>query len=366
MSLVAFHYTGLAVRIFQLQGFVLAQGRHVARLRYCPDLELDAGQIKRSALWSRAEETRSDIAAALALPANHRILLTLAGVPDDCEVEWTMREIGSAGAMDLVALVRRASGGHVLLLVDCVGTRTSPARLREQMAQAVRTALSTLAKVTLADRQPWTKLVVLSGWRRGVPIPTEAKPLPALQREPAVLETVPDPQLWGHVAFARVSCPEELFVAVGRWAEFEETPWITLSTEAAAVPWQHWTPVPIDGLGKGAFVELEQHRGRVRVSLRLKSSAHKASLKQDKHGSHVARRVRALRAACYSGHLQVGVGRFVGETIEDGIPRLHWDWVEGQAPSAELVRDAVVAALAAFCSTGEVSQGKPPGRAEAE
>jgi hypothetical protein len=354
------------VRIFQLQGFVLAQGRHVARLRYCPDMESPTSPIKRSALWSRAEESRSDIAAALALPANHRILLALAGVPDDSEVEWTMREIGSAGAMDLVALVRRASGGHVLLLVDCVGTRTSPARLREQMAQAVRTSLSTLAKVTLADRQPWPKLVVLSGWRRGVPIPTEARPLPALQREPAVLETVPEPQLWGHVAFVRSSCPEELFVAVGLWNDFEEPPWTSLSPQAVAVPWQHWVPVPVDGLGKGALVELEKHRGRVRVSLRLKSSAHKASLKQDKHGSHVARRVRALRAACYSGHLHVGSGRFVGETIEDGIPRLHWDWAEGQSPSAEPARDAVVAALEAFCAKGEAPKLPPLGGDEAE
>ena len=349
------------MRIFQLQGFVLAQGRHVARLRVCPDVDGDWGEIRRSALWSRAEEARSDIAAALALPANHRVLFALAGVPDDCEVEWTMRESGSAGAMDLVALVRRSSGGHHLLLVDCVGTRTSPARLREQMAQAVRTALATFAKVSLPDRQPWTKLVVLSGWRRGVPVPTEAKPLPALQREPAVLETVPEPQVWGHVAFVRADRPEELHVAFGLWREFDEPPWNGLPPEAVAVPWQNFEPLPIDGYGKGAQVEVEKHHDRVRVSLRVRASAHKASLKQDKHGSHVARRVRALRASCYAGHFTVGLGRFVGETIEDGIPRLHWDWIEGHSPGAEAARDEVVTSLKAFAAVGQPYQGNRPG-----
>jgi len=347
------------VLIFQLQGFVLAQGRHVARLRVCPDIEVEGAELKRSALWSRAEEGRSDIAAALALPANHRILFVLAGVPDDSEVEWTMREIGSAGAMDLVALVRRSSGGDTLLMLDCVGTRTSPARLREQMAQAVRTALSTLAKVSLTDRKPWSKLVVLSGWRRGVPVPTEAKPLPALQREPAVLDTVPDPQVWGHVAFVRADRPEELYVAFGLWREFEESPWTSLPREVVAVPWQHWEPVAIDGYGKGALVELEKHGGRVRVSLRVRSSAHKASLKQDKHGSLVGRRVRALRASCYAGHFHVGLGRFVGETIEDGIPRLHWDWVEGHSPGSEAARDEVIRSLTDFAAVGQPYQGTP-------
>jgi hypothetical protein len=337
------------MRVFRLQGFELAQGRHVARLRLCPDDEPMLGPLRRSTLWARAEESRSEIASALALPANRRALTALAGVPDDSRVAWTVREIGSSGAMDLVALVRRSSGGEILLFVDCLGARTSPARLREQVAQAVRNALSTLAKVDVGDQQPETRLIILSGWRRGVRVPTEARPLPALQREPAVLERIPEPQAWGHVAFVRESRPAEIYVALGPWAEFDREPFVSLPPEAIDVSWPRWEPIAVGGFGEGALVELEQHQGCVRVSLRLKSSAHKASLKQDRHNSQAARRVRALRAACYAGHLHVGAGRFVGETIEGGVPRLHWAWVEGQSTSAEAARDVVVAALGEFC-----------------
>jgi hypothetical protein len=337
------------MRIYQLLRFELIHGRHVGRLGLCYDDDVTAGEIRRSALWSKdVDESRSDIAAALACPANRSALLMLAGVPDDSTVQWAIREVGRAGAMDMASLVRNSSGGDVLLLLDCKGAQASPAGLREQMAQAVRNALSTLSKVTFADYPSWSKLVVLSGWRRGVPEPTEAKPLPALQRELEILQSVPEPQVWGYVPFVRGVRDDELFIAFGRWQEFDVEPWLSLGTELVPVPWDTWEPLAMEDWGKGAEVELDKHRGYVRVSLRLRASAHKASMKKDRHGSRVANRVRALRAACYSGHFNVGAGRFVGETIEGGIPRLHWDWAEGQIKDPEAARHTVVSALKKF------------------
>jgi hypothetical protein len=349
------------MRIYQLLRFELAQGRHIGRLGLTYDDDIIADGVRRSAHWSKdADESRTDIAAALGYPANRKVLLMLAGVPDDSTVEWAIREVGSAGAMDMVAMVRNSSGGNVLLLLDCMGAQASPARLREQMAQAVRNALSTLSKATFGDFPSWTKLVVLSGWRQGVPVPTEANPLPALQRELAILEKVPEPQVWGYVPFVRSTRDDELFVAFGRWEEFEDEPWTSMSSELVAVPWTDWEPVSVEDWGKGATVELEQHRGHVRVSLRIKSSAHKASMKKDRHGSRVANRVRALRAACYSGHFNVGAGRFVGETIEGGIPRLHWDWTEGQISDAESARIVLVKALTKFGKAAPAPEADAP------
>jgi hypothetical protein len=335
------------VRIFRLTGFELSEGQHAARLRLT-DEDVPDGNIQRSELWSRVEEGRSELGAALALLSNKQLLFTLGGAPFDSKLQWVIREVGGAGAMDLVALIKRKSGGAALLMVDCMGTNASPAKLREHVAQSVRQSLSTLAKITLTDRPSWTRLVVLAGWRRSVPIPTEAKPLPALQRAPAILETVPEPLVWGYVPFVYAG-RDEIHIAVGSWAEFDEGPWGELrEDDVVPLPWQRWGPVEITDWGKGAVVELEQHRDTVRVSLRLRSSAHKASLKKDRHGSRVANRVRALRTACYSGHMRFGAGRFVGETIEDGVPRLHWDWPDGQAPSAEAARDTVISTLRTF------------------
>jgi hypothetical protein len=335
------------VRNFQLQGFELAHGRHVARLGMTYDEHPARGSLTRSALWT-AEEGRTGLVAALALPHNRHALLTLAGVPYDSKVEWSIREVGRESTMDLVALVRRSSGGQVLLLLACSESRASPARLREHSAQAVRTALSTLAKVNFADAPSWTRLVLLSQWRQGVPVPTEAKPLPALQRRPALLESVPEPQVWGFVPYVRGTRHADVHVALGLWHEFEGEPWTSLPNDSVAVPQLEWVPTDIVGYGEGAVVELEQHGGGVRVSLRLKSSQHRAAMKEDRHGSQVAQRLRALRTACYSGHVHVGAGRFVGETIEGGVPRLHWEWADGQAPSATAARDAVVKALSTF------------------
>jgi hypothetical protein len=250
--------------------------------------------------------------------------------------------------MGLVACMRRRSGGNVLLLVDCVGTHASPARLREQVAQAVRNSLSVMAGITMAEPASWTKLVVLSGWRRGVPVPTEAKPLPALQRAPAIMEGVPEPQVWGYLTFVPENRPDDIHLALGLWREFSEQPWSTLPDRVVPAPWQQWATVAVPAFGDGAEIELEQHRGRVHVSLRIKASAHRASMKAERHGDEVVRRVRGLRAACYSGHFQVGAGRFVGETIEDGVPRLHWDWARDQAASPEAARTALLDELNDF------------------
>src|SRR5262245_65290524 len=114
------------------------------------------GTISRSALWN-ADEGRTGLVAALALPFNNHVLLTLASVPYNSKVEWTIREVGRESTMDLVAMVRRSTGGHVLLLLTCSEVRATPAKLREQSAQAVRTALSTLAKLNFADAPPWIR-----------------------------------------------------------------------------------------------------------------------------------------------------------------------------------------------------------------
>ena len=348
-----------AVSTFQLQSFELAQGQHVARLRRLYEDDPRRGPMRRSGLWLGGEESRAELVAALALPANRRVLLTLAAVPEDCKVLWTIREVGGANTMDLVARIRRPSGGDVLLMVSCLAALASPARLREQAAQTVRTALSTMAKVNLADRPAWTKLVLLSGWRKGVRVPNEATPLPALQREPAVLDPVPEVQFWGFLPFVCGSM-DDIFVTIAQWQDFHDPRYHELSREMVPVPWKRWDAEEIEGYGDGALMEVEEHGGRVQVSLRLKSSAHKSSLKEDRHGSRVLRRIRALRSACYSGHLSVGAGRFVGETIEDGIPRLHWNWAEGQAPSAEAARAAVVAVLARFGSSDDDPTTREP------
>ncbi|HZO17291.1 MAG TPA: hypothetical protein VFB62_28635 [Polyangiaceae bacterium] len=335
------------MRIFQLQGFELADGRHVARLAMTYEDDPARGTLQRSSLWA-AEEGQTGLVASLALPSNNHVLLTLAGVPYDSKVEWTIREVGRDNAMDLVALVRRARGGNVLLLIACTESRATPARLREHAAQSVRTALSTLAKMSFSDAPAWTRLVLISQWRDSVPVPTEAKPLPALQRKPWLLESVPEPQVWGYLPYVRGTRHGDVHVAFGHWSEFDVEPWTSLSRDSVPVPQQEWVPVDITGYGEGAAVELEQYGGGVRVSLRLKSSQHRAAMKQDRHGSYVPRRLRALRSACYSGHVHVGAGRFVGETIEGGVPRLHWDWADGQAPSATAARDLVIKALTAF------------------
>ena len=334
-----------AVRIFQLTYFELTNGQHTGRLRLT-DMDVPtADRIRRSALWSRAEEDRNELGSVLAMRKNRDLLFTLAGLPYDSVLSWTIREVGSAGAMDLVSSIQRAGGGSGLLLVDCMGMQASPARLREQMAQSVRIGLSTLAKVSVAERPAFIKLAVVAGWRKDVPVPTEAKPLPALQRSTSVMESVPEPQVWGYVPFVVDEKLDEIFVALGRWDEFNEEPWPTISSEVVELPWENWEPTPIEGWGKGALIELQQYHERVRVSLRLRASQHKASMKEDRHGSQVARRVRQLRWACYSGHANFGASRFVGETIEDGVPRLHWDWAEGQASSPEGCRTEVTKAL---------------------
>ncbi|HHH29264.1 MAG TPA: hypothetical protein ENK57_13100 [Polyangiaceae bacterium] len=336
------------MRIYQLLGFQLAQGRHVARFRLCEHTESLAGPYLRSAFWARTDDGTSAIAPALAHPKNRRMLLQLGGVPDDSKVEWSVRDIGRAGALNLAALVTRRTGGQVLVLVDAAGSRSSPAQLREQVAQATRNALGAMGSLSL-DAPPFsTKLVVIAGWRRDVPVPTEARPLPALQREPSILESVPEPQVWGFVPFTRSTRKEDLFLALGRWEEFDEGPWTTMGDEIVPLPWSEWEPVVVDGYGDGAVVELEQFGSRVRVSLRMKSSAHKAAMKKDRHGSHVAGRIRALRTACYGGHFPVGAARFVGETIAEEGPRMHWDWADGTAPSAEAAREQLIGALVRF------------------
>lgn len=349
-----------SVHIFRVHGFELAQGRYLARLHPTYDDAILGAPLMRSELWSRAEEGRTDLLSALALMANRRMLVALAGVPDDSRVEWTIREIGSAGSIGLASTIRRSSGGNVLLMVDCIATHASPARMREQVAQAVRNTLSVMSKISVAEAPSWTKLVVLSRWRAGVPVPTEAKPLPALQREPAILESVPEPQVWGYLTFVNANRSDEVYIALGLWSEFEEEPWSKLPARTAPEPWQRWAAVSVIGYGEGAMVELEEHMHRVHVSLRLRSSAHKASMKAERHGDLVVRRVRSLRAACYSGHMDLGAGRFVGETIEDGVPRLHWDWADGQASSAEAARDAVVQALARHAGLDPKPAGPPP------
>jgi hypothetical protein len=336
------------MRIYQLQGFQLAHGQHVARFRLCDHHENVVPPFFRSALWSRSHDGPVAIAPALGLAANRRMLLQLAGVPDDSAVDWACRGVGRAGALDLAAAISRRGGGQALLLVESAGSRSTPAKLREQVAQATRNALSAMSSLSMARTPSWTKLVVMTGWRRGVPVPTEARPLPALQREPAILDTVPEPQVWGFVPFTRAARRDEIFLALGRWEEFDEEPWTEMTEEVVPLPWSEWAAVPVDGYGDGAGIELEQFGGRVRVSLLMKASAHKAAMKKDRHGSRVAGRIRALRTSCYSGHFKVGSSRFVGETIAEQGPRMHWDWADGTAPSAEAARDQLMQALIRF------------------
>lgn len=330
-----------------LQGFELFNGRHVARLRTCAPEEIPVGTPVRSALWSRPDRGRSDLVGALALPHNRRVLFALAGVPEDSTIDWTVRDLGSANNMDLVALVSRARGGRTLLMVTCTPNQTTPAKLREQMAQAVRSALATLASVDLNHTATWLQLVVLAGWRRAVPIPTEAKPLPALQRAPDHLEAVPEPVVWGVVPYVYANQPNTVYVTFGRWTEFEGPPWVALGDEQIAVAWTSFPPIPMAVFGEAA-VEVEEHGGRVRASLRLRSTDHKASMKLDRHANLVIRRIRALRSACYAGHAEVGPGRFVGETIEGGTPRLHWEWQEGHAPRPDVAREALIEMLETY------------------
>ena len=347
----------LAVRFLKLQGFVLANGRHVARLSINVDDDPAGGILRRSQLWSAADEGRSDLVAALALPANRHVLLTLATVPHDSKVEWTIREVGRENAIDLLVMVQRSGGGgRILLMIDCSTTPSSPARLREQMVQAVRSSLSAAAKISLTDQPTWTKLILLSAWRNDVPIPDETKPLPALQRKPDVLESIPEPQVWGFVPFVHGERSHEVSIALGRWEEFQAAPWTSLPRQALPVPWQRQPSIPLQAYGPGAQVELDQSGRRVRVSLRLRSSSHRASMKRRQHGNIHNMRVRNLRRACYAGQVDVGSGRFVGETIEDGIPRLHWDWAEGLSLNAEKARSAVIEtlhALAGLSASGE-------------
>ena len=324
---------------------MLAHGQHVARLSLNMDHDPIGEALHRSQLWASAEEGRSALMAALALPANRDVLLTLAAVPHDSRVEWTIREVGKENAIDLIAMVSHSGGGRMLLLIDCSTTPSSPARLREQMVQAVRSALSAAAKITLTEPPTWTKLILLSCWRHNVPIPGETKPLPALQRKPDVLENIPEPQVWGFVPFVHGDRHHEVSIALGRWDEFEGPPWTKLPREPVPVPWKRWEPVAIEAYGPGAFMELEQSGERVRVNLRLRSSSHRASMKGRQHGNIHNMRVRNLRRACYAGQADVGAGRFVGETIENGIPRLHWDWADRLTLNAEAARQAVVVML---------------------
>ncbi len=105
----------------------------------------------------------------------------------------------------------------------------------------------------------------------------------------------------------------------------------------------------------------------MRVSLRLRSSSHRASMKRRQHGNIHNMRVRNLRRACYAGQMDVGSGRFVGETIEDGIPRLHWDWAEGLSLNAEKARAAVIDmlhALAGVDAEENAEKEKPKDKSE--
>jgi len=321
----------------------------VARLRLCHELEIPSKSLRRSGLWAPADDGEAGLQTALACHDNRRLLCTLAGLPDDSRGEWTMREVGGAGSVDVVALLTGSSGGSVLLLVDCrAASHASPAHLREQMATATRMTLATLASISLRERPSWTKLILLNGWRKGVPEPKPPVPLPGLQREPAILESVPEPQLWGYLPFVSTHRESEIFVALGRCEELDEEPWRSLdSARSVAGPRLTWAPMSLPSFGD-AFLELEERVRCVRVSLRLKANTHKAALKKGRHGSTVVSRLQALRAACYSGLLDVGAGRFVGETIDDGCPRLHWEWAEGQAPSAESARTKVAEALLQF------------------
>ena len=334
-----------AVRYFRVQEFVLAQGRHAARLRLNLEDDPVGRVVQRSQLWNSHDPGRSDMVAALALPANSNFLLTLAAVPHDSKVEWTIREVGRENAIDLLAMISSSGGGRMLMLIDCSTTQSSPAKLREQTVQAVRSALSASAKVSLTDPPARVKLIVLSCWRKGVPIPDESKPLPALQRRPSVLESIPEPQIWGFVPYVRGERNHEVSIALGRWDEFDASPWDELPADAAPVPWQRWETVKVPLFGPGAEAELEQSSKRIRVSLRLRSSSHRASMKRRQHGNVFNMRVRSLRRACYAGQVDVASGRFVGETIEDGIPRLHWDWSEGLNINAEAAREAVLKRL---------------------
>ncbi|MEZ4437486.1 MAG: hypothetical protein R3B72_00225 [Polyangiaceae bacterium] len=336
------------MQIYQLERFSLAQGLHVPRFRLCHPNEKISGPFVRVALWANADDGPGSMAPALALPENRRLLLQLASVSDDSTVEWCVRSVGRAGALDLAGLISIRVGGRRLLMVAATGGRASPARLREQVAQAVRNSLSAMASIDVPGPPPWTKLVVLTGWRYGVPVPTSARPLPRFQKEVSIMVDVPEPQVWGFVPFARESRSDEVFLAVGRWEEFEEGPFAKLGYKERALPWSNWEPVAIEGYGEGATVDLEELGSTVRVSLRTKSSAHKAALKAERHGSGVARRIRQLRVACYNDRFSPGSARFAGETVDSEGPRLHWDWPRERAPSPERARELVIEALAAF------------------
>lgn len=324
-------------RIYRIGAYVpSALGHFAAKLEPEPDdPPFSAEQASGTTLWSPVQdEGKEGLQRMLLHPANADLLALLAGRPE-AKVDLRLREVGHAGDVDVVAMLRDPhSGDRILLLVDCEAAGlTKPSRLRAQYVRALRNSRSFLSNASFSGPTPDPVVVLLASWRPFMELP-KVEHRPGWQGD-----AVPAPHWWGYVPF-RVG--DEEYVVFGRWYALDgdrrvravqqrASDWFDRELKVLLPPSLPMRRIDfrID-LGKGSGLSFYLDRGPFRARLRVAAPKHRrALLPEDKEDFHV-RRIRSLRNAAYATNWAPTGWEFLGETIDEGCPGLVWRWQESK------------------------------------
>jgi len=325
--------------VHQIDGYVPTDnGQWAAKLApLSQDAEIRGSHTTGTTLWSPwHDEGKEGLQRALLHPANADLLRLLAERPQ-ARVDCCVRAIGAAGDVDVMALLGdQDSGDRTLLLVDCepVGA-TKPSRLRAQYVRALRNARALLSNVSFGDPQPTVSLVLLCAWRPGIDRP-DVEHRPGWQGE-----ELPRPIIWGYVPFRHDDAEHALF---GRWVHLDANRWAR-QVEERARSWfsSELKTLPASGrplrridfrldLGKGSGLVFLLDRGPFRARLQVPSAKHRRAMLEEGREDYRVRRIRSLRRAAYGSSWAPTGWTFLGETVEEGVPGLVWQWTQAEAP----------------------------------
>ncbi|MBW2527653.1 MAG: hypothetical protein JRI23_25955 [Deltaproteobacteria bacterium] len=299
---------------------------------------IEEAEISGTTLWSPYfDEGEEGLQRALLHPANAHLLRLLADRPD-ARLDCRMRAIGTAADVDVMAVLEDPeTGRRTLLLVDCepVGA-TKPSRLRAQYVRSLRAARALASNLCFGEPQPSLSLVVLAAWRPGIDRPTVTH-RPAWRGDELVR-----PAVWGYLPFR---CGETEYAMFGRWVHLDANRWARqvearcrswLATELKTLAASSRPLRRIDfrlDLGKGSGLVFLLDRGPLRARLQVPSPKHRRAMLSEGREDYQVRRIRSLREAAYGSHWAPTGWSFLGETVEDGSPWLHWQWTPADAPT---------------------------------
>lgn len=188
--------------------------------------------LVRSQLWGVGGNAGDDLGEwglqlGLFNPSNEDVLKRMAGVVKKAKRQFSAREVGDGGGMDVVALFDD-DDKRVLLLLDCKRNEWSAglASASKQYAQGVRVALGALSNLSFVPPPNTVKWILLRGWHPG--IATEVLPspgedgiaLPTWSHDPGCGAIgIPSPEWWGYCPLQHET-KDEHYVVVGPWDSF--------------------------------------------------------------------------------------------------------------------------------------------------